>query len=67
MLSIVASWMITVPVTDPWRPVIMVAEVAVSAILLCTLWDVALRLGGALRRANGRARRFEHAPVSEPN
>ena len=54
MTGTIISWMIAVPLSDPWRAIVVVAEVITLALVLHLVWKLAISLGGRLRHVNSR-------------
>jgi hypothetical protein len=50
MLGNIGQWIVTVPLDNPWRAIVLVLMVLVFAFILHMLWDLGFMLAGALSR-----------------
>ncbi len=74
MLSTIGHWLITIPVDNPWRAIILVLMVLAIAFILHMLWELGFMLGGALHQMSSRfklarnisaSRSFSAMPVAQ--
>lgn len=66
MLSTIGQWIITVPIDNPWRAIIVVLMVLAFAFILHLLWDLGFTLTGMIRQMIARIKMAENISGSRP-
>lgn len=67
MLSSVGYWLNAVPLGEPWRAIVSIAEVLAFAFILHWLWELGFVLVGRLRQATSGFRAFRDVSASRPD
>ena len=56
MFDTIIHWLNIVPLSEPWRAIVLVASVLGFTFILHILWDLALKLTGKLGRRTSRSK-----------
>lgn len=64
MFDIIVHWLVAVPLGEPWRAIVIVAEVLAFAFALHWLWELSFELAGGLRKVARRSSERSRVGVS---
>lgn len=59
MLENIGNWLITIPLGDPWRAIVMIGLVFVAAGILHLLWEAGFTLAGKVNQFRIRLGEFK--------
>ena len=66
MFGIIGQWIVTIPIDNPWRAIVLVVVLLAAAFILHILWDLGFSLAGGLNRMIARIKASRNAPSTGP-
>ena len=67
MLSTIGHWLVTIPLENPWRAIILVLVVLGFALVLHMLWELGFTVTGELNRLTAKLKASRSISVAGPS